>query len=130
MSTPRLIAPLAALAAAVALGACGGGANAVVAHSQQGLGARLDAALARGARHLDTPGATAAIVKDGQVVWSGAYGRARGGRGGAMTSDTMVPIASATKTVTATMGIELAQQASSGSSSGSPAGFQGSPARE
>ena len=109
MSTPRLIAPLAALAAAVALGACGGGANAV-AHSQQGLGARLDAALARGARHLDTPGATAAIVKDGQVVWSGAYGRARGGRGGAMTSDTMVPIASATKTVTATMGIELAQQ--------------------
>ena len=108
MSAPRLIAPLAALAAAVALGACGGGANAV-AHSQQGLDARLDAALARGARHLDTPGATAAIVKDGQVVWSGAYGRARGGRGGAMTSDTMVPIASATKTVTATMGIELAQ---------------------
>jgi D-alanyl-D-alanine carboxypeptidase len=108
VAIPRLIASLAALAAAIGLAACGGG-GATAAHSSSGVDARLDAALARGARHLDTPGATASIVKDGKVVWAGAYGRARAGRRAAMRTDTMIPIASATKTVTATMGMALAE---------------------
>jgi D-alanyl-D-alanine carboxypeptidase len=75
-----------------------------------GLDARLDAALARGARQAGTPGATAAIVKDGKVVWAGAYGRARGGHGSRMTPGSLIPIASTTKTVTATMAMALAQR--------------------
>ena len=68
---PRLTAPLAAFLAAASLAACGNG-GAAIAHSGQRLDARLDAALANGARQADTPGATAAIVKDGRVVWAGA----------------------------------------------------------
>ena len=109
MATSRLIAALPAFAAAVALAACGSSGSAA-AHPRQSLDARLDTAFARGAKQLDTPGATAAIVKDGQVIWSGAYGRARGGRRAPMRADTMMPIASATKTVTATMGMTLAQR--------------------
>lgn len=108
MANPRLIAALAALAAAIGLAACGGG-GAAAGNSSSVVDARLDAALVRGARHLDTPGATAAIVKDGRVVWAGAYGRARAGRGGAMSTSSLVPIASATKTVTATLGMALSE---------------------
>ena len=44
------------------------------------------------------------------MVWAGAYGRARAGRVGAMRTDTLVPIASATKTVTATMAMALIER--------------------
>jgi D-alanyl-D-alanine carboxypeptidase len=108
VSTPRLIALLTALLTAAAVFFATGGT--AVAHTSHGVDSRLDAALALGARQTDTPGATAAIVKDGRVVWAGAYGRARAGRGGAMRPDSLVPIASSTKTVTATMAMALAQR--------------------
>jgi D-alanyl-D-alanine carboxypeptidase len=85
-------------------------AGAAVADAASGLDARLDRALTRSASQADTPGATAAVVKDGQVVWAGAYGRARAGRRGAMKPGSLIPIASSTKTVTATLAMALAQR--------------------
>ena len=69
----------------------------------------LDSALQEGVRASGAPGATAAVVVDGQLLWSGATGRARLGRGGAMRTGSLFPIASTTKTVTATMVMALAE---------------------
>lgn len=72
------------------------------------LAQRLDAALARAVERTHTPGATAAVVVHGRVVWTGAAGIAR--RGVPMRPGALVPIASCTKTVTATMVMKLALQ--------------------
>ena len=69
----------------------------------------LDSALQDGVRASGAPGATAAVVVDGELLWSGATGRARVGAEGAMRADSRFPIASTTKTVTATMAMTLAE---------------------
>jgi D-alanyl-D-alanine carboxypeptidase len=112
MSDPRRPHPLviviviAAIAAAITLAACGDAPRA----SRPGTAAvatRLDAALARGVQRTGTPGATAAVVDHGRLIWTGAAGRARAGRGGAMHARSLFSIASATKTVTAILAMKL-----------------------
>lgn len=105
----RVAALAVTIAASAGLSSCGDSRPAA-AQDGSGLEGRLDRALARGAEEADAPGATAAVVKDGRVVWSGAYGRARGGRAAAMTPAARFPIASTTKTVTATMAMALAER--------------------
>jgi D-alanyl-D-alanine carboxypeptidase len=104
----RALAPL-CLGLLVMGAGCGGDAPAIARPAER-LDARLDRVLARAARDTGTPGGTAAIVKDGRVLWRGAYGRARAGRGGAMAPGTLVPIASSTKSVTAAIAMALAER--------------------
>lgn len=74
--------------------------------------ARLDAALARAVERGRTPGATAAVVEDGQLVWEGAAGWGRGGTGprSRMKPGSLIAIASTAKTVTATMAMALVER--------------------
>ena len=94
-----------ALVAAAALVGC-----ATAAGGHRPLTNRLDAALARAVHRTGSPGATAAVVSNGRLIWTGASGRARPGPNGRMKPRSLVPIASATKTVTATMVMSLVQR--------------------
>ena len=112
-NAPALL--LVAAAAAVAAG-CGGnetaGAATGPAAGRRGTDAaasKLDAALDRAVARSGAPGATAAVVDDGRLVWTGAAGRARAGHGGRMRPDSLFAIASTTKTVTAAMAMALAE---------------------
>jgi D-alanyl-D-alanine carboxypeptidase len=97
---------LATGAAAIGCGdTAGAGGIAPVAASP----AALDSALQEGVRASGAPGATGAVVVDGQLLWTGATGHARLGGDGAMRPDSLFPIASTTKTVTATMAMTLAE---------------------
>ena len=53
---------------------------------------------------------TAAVIENGELVWTGAAGRSRAGRGAAMRPDSLFAIASTTKTVTATLAMALAEE--------------------
>ncbi len=109
----RALPALLLVAAAVAAG-CGGDETAgaatdPAAAADDNAAARLDAALDRAVARSGTPGATAAVVDDGRLVWTGAAGRARTGHGGRMHPDSLFAIASTTKTVTAAMAMALAE---------------------
>ncbi len=67
--------------------------------------AALDAARAVGGAH----GVTAAVVRDGELVWSGAIGRARDGRTALSPNDPMV-IGSVTKTFVAAAVLQLVDE--------------------
>src|SRR4051794_11681659 len=69
------------------------------------LQAALDAARAR----VGAPAATAAIRRHGRLVWTGASGVRDLRRGGRLTPQTLFVLASATKTVTATLIMQLVQ---------------------
>src|SRR3954451_6432670 len=83
---------------------------AATAQGSHSLQTRLDAALGRAVHRTDSPGATAAVIRKGRLVWTGAAGRARPGPDGRMKPRSLVPIASATKTVTATMVMSLVER--------------------
>lgn len=67
--------------------------------------AALDAARAEGRAH----GVTAAVVRDGELLWSGASGRPRDGRSPLTASSAMV-IGSVTKTFVAATVLQLAEE--------------------
>jgi D-alanyl-D-alanine carboxypeptidase len=89
------------LLAAVALCGCAAPARA---------GDPLQAALNHARARVHAPEATAAVVRDGQVVWEGGSGTRRRGTLLRVTAGTPSILASATKTVTATMVMQLVQE--------------------
>jgi len=71
----------------------------------------LDAYLESQMEKARVPGLQAVIVKHGQIVWSSAYGWAHIADGVPMTNDTMINIASISKTA---IGVSLMQQVERG----------------
>ena len=69
----------------------------------------LEKALRAGRRRAHAPGASAAVVRDGELIWAGASGQAVIGER-EMTPETLVPLASTTKTAVAAMALRLAEQ--------------------
>ena len=96
------------LVALVALVGCGGSSAPAPQRAAPPLTDRLDAALAKESEAAGVPGAVAAVVVGGRLVWSGAYGRAAPGR--RMTPDTAMALGSITKTVVAAAALKLAEQ--------------------
>jgi D-alanyl-D-alanine carboxypeptidase len=74
------------------------------------LAQRLDADLAELAEDAGVPGAVGALVVDGRLVWSGAYGSADVARKRKMRSDTAMAFGSITKTVVASIALGLAEE--------------------
>ncbi|MBC8451207.1 MAG: beta-lactamase family protein [Planctomycetes bacterium] len=79
------------------------GAAAQSSPATPGLDGFITAQMAAG--HL--PGLEAVIVKNGRIVWDGAYGLADIGRQRPVTPDTLFQLASVSKTVTATALMQL-----------------------
>jgi D-alanyl-D-alanine carboxypeptidase len=71
----------------------------------------LQAALNHARARVHAPEATAAVIRDGQVVWQGGSGTRRRGARLRVTAQTPSILASSTKTVTATMVMQLVQEA-------------------
>jgi len=69
----------------------------------------LDQALAR-ASDTTTPGAQAALVKDGELVWTGVHGAADTGAATPITDDTVFCLASLGKTLVASLTLHLVEQ--------------------
>src|SRR3954447_12393842 len=69
----------------------------------------LQAALNHARLRTHAPEATAAVIRDGQVVWQGGSGTRRRGARLRVTAGTPSILASSTKTVTATMVMQLVQ---------------------
>jgi D-alanyl-D-alanine carboxypeptidase len=112
---------LAVIATGLALGttACGGesstaavaqpvepAASAISSRNER----RLDAVLERLQHAVGGPGSTAAVVKDGRLLWKGAAGFARLEPRRAMTTQDKFAIASVTKTYTATLAMLLVER--------------------
>jgi D-alanyl-D-alanine carboxypeptidase len=95
----RLLAGLALLAAPAAAAA-----DSTALHSQ------LDAALHDGRSSTGAPAATAAVMRCGQLVWSGADGTLDTSSGRPATPSTRFAIASSTKPFTATLILGLVQR--------------------
>jgi D-alanyl-D-alanine carboxypeptidase len=105
---------------ALALAACGGGGHhtspqATDTGSAAPAAGRdttrvLDAELARRVRDTGVPGAAAALVAHGRLVWSGGAGMADLRTGRPMTARTPVYFASVGKTVTAAVALRLAEE--------------------
>lgn len=64
----------------------------------------------QGMQQMNVPGATVAIVKDGQLVWSEAFGFADVENGVKMTTDHILPIGSSSKAFTATAAVMLSAE--------------------
>ena len=110
MERPRAAAALAALCAitlVLALVAGRDGADARVAKAAPP--AELQAALEDALRDTGAPGASAAVVDDGSLVWAGAAGN-RALNGDPATTETPFLTASAGKSVTAAMVLRLAEE--------------------
>jgi D-alanyl-D-alanine carboxypeptidase len=86
---------------------CGGGVERV---ARTDLPQRLDAELAKRAEELGVPGAAAALYRHGELVWSGAFGKADIEADRAMTAQTPVAYASVGKMITAALALRLAEQ--------------------
>ena len=107
------LAAAAAVLAAAGLGAAGG-ARAAADPGQAGAAAaaraaRLHAALDRARRATGAPGAAAAVVTDGRVVWSGTSGRVGTGRAQRLGPRDRFILASVTKLAVAAMIMRLAE---------------------
>lgn len=72
--------------------------------------AHLDERIPALMRLYHIPGSSIAIVKDGMLVWSGAYGYADLASGRKLTTDTPMRVQSISKSVTAWAVIKLAEQ--------------------
>jgi D-alanyl-D-alanine carboxypeptidase len=94
--------------ALVLLAGCGGGSPAPEHAAHAPSPERLDAELAQQREATSAPGVVAALVVDGRLVWAGAAGRAGPGR--PMTPETPMAFGSITKTVTAAVALQLAEQ--------------------
>jgi D-alanyl-D-alanine carboxypeptidase len=81
---------------------CGGG------HAEPPLAARLQRTLDHGRSAQDIPGAAAAVVAGGRVVWVGASGLADARRREPVRRDTLFAIASVTKPFVASLVVQLA----------------------
>lgn len=64
----------------------------------------------QGRKKMNVPGVTVAIVKDGELVWSEAFGLADMKNGISMTTDHILPIGSSSKAFTATAAVMLASE--------------------
>src|SRR5262245_19791604 len=71
--------------------------------------APLDAMLATQARDLPLPGVSAALILDGEIVWTGTQGWADAERRIPVTPDTPFNIASLTKPMTAVVLMQMVQ---------------------
>ena len=114
MAGPARVSGLLSLAVAALLVIAGcGPAPGRASQSESGTVAAqspaLDKALRAGRHRADAPGASAAVVRNGELVWAGASGQAVTGER-AMTPETLVPVASTTKTAVAAMVLRLAEQ--------------------
>ena len=109
MRSRTILAAVWLLVAGVAIGAVA--LSDPPAPAARGLGQAepLQAALDDAARELGVPGATAAVVDDGEVVWSGVTG-VRSLVGPAVEPSTQFATASAGKTVVAAMVLRLAEE--------------------
>jgi CubicO group peptidase (beta-lactamase class C family) len=98
---------LCGLVAAVVVAGCGGDEQRT---APDRLPQQLDAELAKCAGELDVPGAAAALYRRGELVWSGAWGKADIEEDRAMTAQTPVAYASVGKMITAALALRLAEQ--------------------
>jgi len=71
---------------------------------------RLDLALARAASETTTPGAQAALVRDGELVWTGTHGLADCDTGTPVTQETVFCLASVGKTLVASLALGLVEE--------------------
>jgi Beta-lactamase len=71
---------------------------------------KLDAELAKRAKELGVVGATAALYRRGELVWSGAAGKADIAARRAMTAQTPVAYASVGKMINAALALRLADE--------------------
>ncbi len=98
----------------IVLAAFGCGSDAAPAAVSSARGATdtaFQAALDRARRKAHVPGATAAVVSDGALVWTGASGVAVAGPDRrTMTPETLFAIASTTKSVVAAIALRLAEE--------------------
>jgi D-alanyl-D-alanine carboxypeptidase len=74
------------------------------------LGSRLDQALARSASATATPGAQAALVDDGDLVWTGVHGAADLAAASPITQDTVFCLASLGKTLVSALTLDMVEQ--------------------
>jgi D-alanyl-D-alanine carboxypeptidase len=70
----------------------------------------LDEALSHAGEGAQVPGAQAALLRDGEVVWTGRYGVADLATGAPVTEDTAFCLASLGKTLVAALALRLAEQ--------------------
>ncbi len=89
--------------------ATGSGPAEEAAAGERGLEARLDRILADARDDLGVPAVTAALIRDGRTVWSGAAGVERAGGSDAVTSATRFITASSGKTATAAIVLRLVE---------------------
>jgi D-alanyl-D-alanine carboxypeptidase len=101
---------LGGLIAALLLAGCGGGGQTAATSRAAHLPEELDAELAKRADELGVVGATAALFARGELVWSGAWGKADLASGRPMTAQTPVAYASVGKMITAALALRLAEQ--------------------
>ena len=80
------------------------------AASAQDLSSRIDAYLGAQVAANDIPGVTAAVVRDGTVLYEGAFGVRRLGGEAELTSDHVFHFASVSKPFVATAIVQLAEQ--------------------
>jgi CubicO group peptidase (beta-lactamase class C family) len=74
------------------------------------LGWRLDRTLLRAASKTTTPGAQAALVRDGELVWTGVHGVADTATAAAVTEATVFCLASLGKTLVAALTLRQVEQ--------------------
>jgi D-alanyl-D-alanine carboxypeptidase len=79
-------------------------------HTDADLGSRLDQMLRTAAEGTTTPGAQAALVRDGRMVWTGTYGLADRDAGTAVTDETVFCLASLGKTLVASLALRLVEE--------------------
>src|SRR4029079_3410503 len=79
-------------------------------HTHADLGHRLQQALLRAAAETTTPGAQAALVRDGGLVWTGTYGLADRDAGTPVTDQTVFCLASLGKTLVASLALGLVEE--------------------
>ncbi|MGE0045325.1 MAG: serine hydrolase domain-containing protein [Hyphomonadaceae bacterium] len=80
------------------------------AGAQTGRAARADALLQTILERDGGPGVMAAVMRDGEMLWSGAAGLADLESGRALSEDTPMRIGSVSKTITATIALRLAER--------------------
>jgi len=76
----------------------------------QDVSSRIDAYLSAEVQASGSPGLTAAVVRDGEVIYTGAFGVRRLGRGEALTPDHIFHFASVSKPFVATAIVQLMEQ--------------------
>jgi D-alanyl-D-alanine carboxypeptidase len=79
-------------------------------HTDADLRSRLEQTLRTAAEGTRTPGAQAALVRDGRLVWTGTYGLADRDAGTAVSDGTVFCLASLGKTLVASLALRLVEE--------------------